>query len=59
MTPLIHACKKGYLDVIKVLIDYGADINVKDKVSLNAMWHVFVMCLHYILNVWLCMVLDE
>ena len=30
-TPLITAIKKGYMDVVKLLIGYGADVNYADK----------------------------
>ena len=30
-TPLIAAIKKGYVDVVKLLIEYGADVNYTDK----------------------------
>jgi hypothetical protein len=30
VTALMYACDHGHLDVVKVLIDHGADLNVKD-----------------------------
>ena len=30
-TPLIEACKEGYTDIVKLLIEYGADVNYSDK----------------------------
>ena len=32
-TPLIRACGRGRSDVAQLLINKGADMNVKDKVS--------------------------
>lgn len=31
MTPLIHATRRGFLDVVKYLVEEGADINKKNK----------------------------
>ena len=36
-TPLIMACDQGYLDIVKVLIDHGADVNDNDKVIFDFM----------------------
>ena len=30
VTPLFYACDHGHLDVVKVLLDHGAEVNVKD-----------------------------
>ena len=32
-TPLYNAVMGGQTDTVKILIDKGADVNVKDKVS--------------------------
>ena len=37
MTSLMRACKKGHFDLVKVLIDNGADINDKDNVSFDCL----------------------
>ena len=37
MTQLITACEDGNLDIVKVLIDNGADVNDKDKVSYDSL----------------------
>ena len=33
MTQLMRACDNDHLDIVKVLIDNGADVNDKDEVS--------------------------
>lgn len=33
VTPLMHACTKGWKNLVKVLIDAGADVNAKDPQS--------------------------
>ena len=42
-TALMYACNNGHTDVVKVLIDAGADLDIYDKV--NEKW-VFVEALH-------------
>ena len=37
MNPLMKACDNGYLDIVKVLIDNGADVDDKDKVSSDSL----------------------
>ena len=32
-TPLIMAIKKGMVDIVKLLLDHGADINSRDQVN--------------------------
>ena len=32
----MRTCNKGHFDIVKILIDYGADVNDKDKVSYGA-----------------------
>jgi ankyrin repeat protein len=32
-TPLLQAAYKGHLDVCRLLVGYGADKNLQDKVS--------------------------
>ena len=32
-TPLYDAAWKGCTDIVKILIDKGADVNIKDEVS--------------------------
>jgi len=33
MTPLHYASERGNTDVVKMLLEKGADVNVKDEVS--------------------------
>ena len=37
MTPLMEAAKQGAVDAAKVLVDFGADVNVKDKTDRTAL----------------------
>ena len=37
MTQLIRACDNGHVDIVKVSIDNGADVNDKDKVSSDSL----------------------
>jgi ankyrin repeat protein len=39
---LIHACDTGHLEIVKLLIEKGADINHKDKLGLNALVYAAV-----------------
>ena len=32
-TPLAHACAQGFLNIVKLLISYGADVNFRCSVS--------------------------
>ena len=34
-TPLIMATRKGMVDIVRLLLDRGADISMKDKVRLE------------------------
>lgn len=34
-TPLIQAASIGHTDVVKILIEYGAEVDALDKVSLD------------------------
>ena len=43
MTPLMWASFKGYLDIVNVLIDEGANINDKNKVSLTMIQDFFAL----------------
>jgi ankyrin repeat protein len=36
-TPLMCACEKGYIDVVKILLIHGAKVNVKDAEGCNAL----------------------
>lgn len=36
-TPLIQAAYKGHADVVKLLLDYGADMHAKGKKGFNAL----------------------
>ena len=33
-TPLHLSCERGHVDIVNVLLSHGADIHVKDKVSI-------------------------
>ena len=35
MTPLMHAGKEGWLDVVQCLVECKANVNVRDKVNQN------------------------
>ena len=37
MNPLMKSCNYGHLDIVKVLIGNGADVNDKDKVSSDSL----------------------
>jgi ankyrin repeat protein len=37
-TPLLVAAECGYLDIIQLLVDYGADLTAKDK-DMNSLLH--------------------
>jgi ankyrin repeat protein len=39
-TPLINACFKAYLETVKILIDAGADVQLKNKKHENALFAV-------------------
>ena len=36
-TPLIQASYKGYVDVVELLLDYGADMDARGKKGFNAL----------------------
>jgi ankyrin repeat protein len=36
MTPLIQAACYGNIELVKILISHGADLNIKDKMNLSA-----------------------
>jgi ankyrin repeat protein len=42
MTGLHIAAKKGYTDIVKLLIDYGADINSKDCLGRSPLYYAVV-----------------
>jgi hypothetical protein len=49
-----YSARKGYLDICRVLIDYGADVNaitpeLLSTVSLSAFLHDCILYLTYIL----------
>ena len=41
-TPLHYACMKGYVDIVKILIEKNADLNVKNKYN-NTPLHIACM----------------
>ena len=47
-TPLIMATKKGMTDIVQLLLDRGADVNRKDKVSTIPLFDN--ICLHLLPN---------
>ena len=38
LTPILYACDAGHSDVVKVLLAYGANVNLQDNVSKLADW---------------------
>ena len=49
MTPLMRAFNNGHLDIVKVLIDNGADVDDKDVVSdmpINNIWIKLIYVLY-------------
>lgn len=36
MTPLLHACELQNFDIMKLLVDFGADVNHKNKLGHKA-----------------------
>jgi len=37
-TPLIHACQMGHEDVVKLLIDSGANVNAESSTKRSVLW---------------------
>ncbi len=56
-TSLIYASRGGHIDVVKVLLDYDADIHANDTVGklsyvyLLHLLHVFKMLIHFSQNI--------
>ena len=44
MTPILIACERALNDVVKVLVEYGADVNAQDEV----LFFVFLIVLKLI-----------
>ena len=40
-TPLSHACARGFLDIVKLLIIFQADVNFKCAVGLTILFICF------------------
>ena len=51
MTPLIWAAQSGHIDVVRVLLKFGADIEVKNNVS-KGMFSCVCECVCFILVPW-------
>ena len=32
MTPILIACERAFNDIVKVLVEHGADVNAQDEV---------------------------
>ena len=47
------ACSNGHLDIVKVLIDNGADIDDKSKVSYDSLLFYGLVCLVKVCIVWM------
>ena len=42
-TPLSHACARGFLDIVKLLIIFQADVNFKCAVGLTILFICFCL----------------
>lgn len=42
MTALHHACKKGYLDITKMLIERGADVDAVDSMNRSPLFYALI-----------------
>jgi len=40
-TPLHVAAKKGFAEIIELLVTYGSDVNRRDVFGFNASWWAF------------------
>ena len=47
------ACNKGHSDIVKALIDNGADVNDKDKVSSDSLPFYLSVCLLKVRTGWM------
>lgn len=44
-TPLMHACKRGLLDCVRVMLtDMNGDLTVRDSMGQTALWHAVTGC---------------
>ncbi len=52
LTPLLLAAEKGHMEVARLLLSYGADINALDEVCCVVLWCGVVCCVaHVVLEV--------
>jgi hypothetical protein len=47
MAPLLFAAKKNYLDMMKLLLDAKAEVNVQDEVCVYVVSDIFLLVNHF------------
>ena len=42
LTALHHACKKGFLNIVRVLLNYDSDINAVDSMNRTPLFYALI-----------------